>query len=893
MSTKRVVLPSSVVPSHYDLVLTPDLDALTFHCEESITVTVSEATTVVTMHCKEINVTQASFVYTSAAVPAPSVVQIAYHLKDNTVSLTFDAELPLGEANITLSFDGILNGDMAGFYKSGYTDADGNKKIMASTQFEALDARRAFVCWDEPARKATFSLTMLVPSNLTAISNMPAAVTTILAGGKKRVIFDKSPKMSTYLLAWAVGEFDYIQGITKHGVTIRIFTPPGRAEEGKFALDTGIRALDFYDDFFKVPYPLPKLDMLCCTEFAMGAMENWGLVTYREVDLLMDTSKPSASTARKQRIAIVVAHELAHQWFGNLVTMEWWDDLWLNEGFAAFSEHFCVNALFPDWKIWDQYTTDAMGHALRLDALRTSHPIQVPIGRAEEVEQVFDAISYCKGSSVVRMAECVVGQVNFQKGLELYMGRHAYGNTRTIDLWNAWTEATALAGGNTDVGALMHSWTSKMGHPYLTVLDEKWDTTLNEVSFTLEQNWFLADGKPSSSDPDAATKDAAITWAIPLMFAGSAYESSQAVIMSAKRQTFTLKTSSANDWLRINAGQQALLRVAHSDEMIRRMLPAISSKTMSVIDRGGVLLDTYALAKAGHVKVETIIELLRAYTEEDSYTVWVSLAGVLSGLNILMEEIGGECYDAFRSFAQTIVKSAFVKVGWEAKPTDGHSENLLRNTIVGLLDVFCSKDEDVVAEARRRFEGSFEEGGAVLLPADIKGTVLRIVVANGGESEYERVLQTFYATTDNAEKKYAMVCLGSTPSDALKLKTLDWSVKGEDVKLQDYFYAIGSVACSAEGVALTWKYFMDNFDFIKNKLAKASPSLLDAAIGNSCGRFVTMERAEEVESFFKDSRHACPSNERRISQLVEGIRTNGTFLLKIKASKLADAAFWK
>jgi aminopeptidase N len=237
--TDRVVLPSSVVPSHYDLVMTPDLQALSFHCEQSVDVTVSEATSVVTMHCKEINITEAS-VQSKSGATVPAVVQIAYHLKDNTVALTFDGDLPLGEAVIKLSFDGILNGDMAGFYKSGYTDADGKKKVMASTQFEALDARRAFVCWDEPARKATFSLTMIVPSELTAISNMPAAVTTILPGGKKRVVFDKTPKMSTYLLAWAVGEFDCIQGITQHGVTIRIFTPPGRAEEGKFALDTGM-----------------------------------------------------------------------------------------------------------------------------------------------------------------------------------------------------------------------------------------------------------------------------------------------------------------------------------------------------------------------------------------------------------------------------------------------------------------------------------------------------------------------------------------------------------------------------------------------------------------------------------------------------------------------------
>ena len=241
--------------------------------------------------------------------------------------------------------------------------------------------------------------------------------------------------------------------------------------------------------------------------------------------------------------------------------------------------------------------------------------------------------------------------------------------------------------------------------------------------------------------------------------------------------------------------------------MIARLVPAIQNKSLSSIDRGNLLLDTYALAKAGHVKVEVIVELLKAYTDEDSYTVWSALSGVLNGLNILMEEVGGEAFTAFQTFAKRIVKAAFLKVGWESKPTDGHSENLLRNTVVGLLDSFCSSDADVLAEARRRFNESFED--ASVLPADIKGTVYRIVLANGGEAEYEKVLGTFYATTDNAEKKYAMSCLGSAPSKALKLRTLDWTVKGNDVKLQDFFYGVGSVACSSEGVALTWKYYQE------------------------------------------------------------------------------------
>lgn len=615
-------------------------------------------------------------------------------------------------------------------------------------------------------------------------------------------------------------------------------------------------------------------------------MENWGLVTYREVDLLIDTSKPSASTARKQRIAIVVAHELAHQWFGNLVTMAWWDDLWLNEGFAAFSEHFCVNSLFPDWKIWEQYTTDAMGHALRLDALRTSHPIQVPIKRAEEVEQVFDAISYCKGSSVVRMAECIVGPINFQKGLQLYMRKHAYSNTETTDLWNAWTEATTLTGTKINVAELMNSWTSKMGHPYLTVINEKWDNIQSEVTFTLEQNWFLADGKPSNINND----DSNITWSIPLMFATSTYESSQAVIMSSKRQTFTLKIANENDWLKINSGQQALMRVSHSDEMIKRMLPAINNKTMSVIDRASVLLDSYALAKAGHCKVETIITLLRAYENEDSFTVWSALSGILNGLNILLEEIGSNIYQSFQLFARKIIKSAFIKVGWESKPTDGHSENLLRNTIVSLLDVFCYNDIDIVTEARKRYNLYFDDNDLTALPADIKTTILRIVIANGNEIEYNRVLKTFYDTTDNAEKKYAMSCLGATNDATLKLKTLDWTIKSNDVKLQDYFYAIGAVASNTAGTIIAWNYLKENLTFLKQKLGKSSPSLLDAGIANSCSRFVTLERANEIENFFQENK--LPQNERRISQLIESIRTNGQFLEKIKNSNLVNPSFW-
>ena len=765
MASGRILLPDNVIPGHYDLELKPDLDLLTFSCKEEITVAILHpCPSSITLHSREISIIEASFASADGAKTF-TCKGIAYDLTLKTVTLDFGEALPAGQGIVHISFSGILNGDMAGFYKSTYSDADGNKKIMASTQFEALDARRAFPCVDEPAKKATFSISMIVKTHLTAVSNMPEITCQYLGKGLKKVVFDLTPKMSTYLLAFAVGEFDMIRAVSKNNVEIRIFSPPGRAEQGRFALDCGVRALDFYDDFFGVPYPLPKLDMMCVTEFAAGAMENWGLVTYREVALMIDEDKASPQT--KQRVASVVAHELAHQWFGNLVTMAWWEGLWLNEGFANWMQHFCIDALYPEYKIWEAFTTDSLGAAQRLDSLKTSHPVIVPIKHAEEVEQVFDAISYCKGSCVVNMVFALLGRAAFRKGLQVYFAQHAYGNTETEDLWAAWSEVSGL-----DISSLMRNWTQVMGYPYLTVVSEMRSAT--ELTVVLEQDMFLADGSKSSDAP---------LWSIPLLFATPAgLVSETAQVMSQKRQEFKIPLKGASDWVKINAGQKALVRVCYSADMLAKLHTGISSKLLSPVDRASVLLDAYALAKARLASPEIVIDLLRAFTDEDSSVVWDALSAVLNGLHLLLEQISPAVSEAFGQFAQRIVLAGLDKCGWDPLPSDTHTCKLLRSTVLALLDTFACSDAAVVAEARRRYLGHFDD--PAMLPSDYKTTVFKIVLQAGGVEEYEKILKTYYATSDNQERKYPMLTLGATQDMQLKARTLEWCYFSGDVKMQ-------------------------------------------------------------------------------------------------------------
>jgi len=878
----RVLLPSMTIPNRYDIQIIPNFELFTFTGKTTIRVETfdcGEDCKEIKMHAKELCFASSSF-RIAESTENFEAIEIRVNLQETTVTFIFSKSIPSNSLlDVEISFNGFLNNQMAGFYRSSYTNVNGEKKIMASTQFEALDARRAFPCWDEPARKAVFSLSLIVPCHLVAFSNMPEMYIKSLEGGKlKEIQFLDSPKMSTYLLAYVVGEFDFVQKMTEHGVMVRVYTPPGKSSSGNFALDCAAKCLDLYDDFFGIPYPLPKLDMVAIPEFAAGAMENWGCVTYREVDVLINEN---SSSSQKQRVCVVVNHELAHQWFGNLVTMNWWDDLWLNEGFASWTETFATDKLFPEWKMWDQFTTDHLTSALRLDALRSSHPIQVPIKHAEEVEQVFDSISYSKGSTVIRMIRAVLGAKSFQSGLKAYMKKHQYGNTETIHLWQEFEDASGLP-----VKELMSSWTEQMGFPLLKVSSETW--TDEQVTLELEQSWFLSDGSKLSEEEHKKI------WCIPILTCTAEGTQQDMTLMREKTASISITLPSSQSWLKLNAGQEVPMRVCPSECMLQRLLPAIKEKTLSPSDRAGILNDVYAIVKSGQMTPVSLLQLLSSYINEDDSIVWHSLVDALEGLNNVLTE-DHIVQNLFKDFVSTLIMNLAKLITWvpsDAK-SDDHLTSLLRGIMMRLISIFCYNDDGVRKEAESRFNKFIADpSNHSCLPSDIRSSVFKIILKNGGQKEYDNLKAYFNKATDNAEKKIVLVSIGAIKDEKLKYELMEWCCSGA-IKLQDFFYVMSSVSKSSSvGRDIAWRYFQENFDKIYSMVGIGLSHIMDSVIVICCGSYCSFDKATEIEAFFE--KHPCPKNSRIITQTLENMRANASFFEKLRSSEeLSDENFWE
>ncbi|KAJ2808878.1 hypothetical protein H4R20_000571 [Coemansia guatemalensis] len=860
---ERDLLPTNVSPLHYDLLLVPDLEAFTYTGEARIRVRINEETAKVVLHANELEISEATVSGPAAHTESPlQATSITLEKNDETAQLEFSQALAAGdEATLHIRFNGVINDMMTGFYRSKYLDSQGATKYIATTQFEPTDARRAFPCWDEPMLKATFTVTLRVPEGLTALSNMDVARVEDVGGGLKEVSFNTTPVMSTYLLAFIVGEFDYVEDHTsgKHNgrqIPCRVYTAPGKSESGRFALKVAVQVLEYFADVFGIAYALPKLDQVAIGDFEAGAMENWGLVTYREVALLVDEA--NTSSRAKQFAAYVVSHELAHQWFGNLVTMEWWSELWLNEGFATWVGTLAVDHVFPEYHIWTQFLVDEFQRALALDALRSSHPIQVPVRRSSEISQIFDAISYSKGASAIRMLSSHIGLESFLKGVRAYLQEHKYANASTRDLWRALTDASGV-----DVTKFMAIWTRTIGYPIITVTELD-----NGSKIEVQQNRYLSAG-------DALESEDQMLWWVPLgVHMHGAENERPADVLASRSAVFDVPVRNSK-WYKLNKDTVGIYRVKYPAASIANIAKGIADGELSITDRIGVIADAASLASSGHSNTSDFLTLLRAYSNETEFIVWQETALRLDALQSVWAMESDEVRTKLRALVRSVFSPLTKSLGWDAASA---KEDSLASRLraLAIRAAGFAGDQDIIIETNRRFRDFFA-GNSAVFNIDTLRTAFSVAVRAGGRGEFEKV-KGYYLDQANPidQRLAALSSLGFATDPALIDELLEFALC-DKVRNQDVHQVIAAIPNYGPNRERLWQWYQASYDLFVSRY-RASMNYMGILVRLSVGEFVGNDKADEVEAFFKAK--DTKKFQRVIDQSLEKIRSNTKWLSK-------------
>jgi len=853
-------LPRNVLPTRYEISLEPDIDQFTFAGEARVAVMVSEPTDTIMTNAAELAVSSATVTLADGSTLTAASAVVDEEAESLTVK--FGDRLPVGEATLHLAFTGTLNDQLRGFYRSRYEATDGSTRWLATTQFEATDARRAFPCWDEPNVKAVFDVTLTIPEGMAAVSNMPIAEESPASAGKRTVRFKPSPRMSTYLLAFVIGDLTHVDQVDMAGVLHRVWTTRGKEEQGRFALEHSVKILDYMNSYFGIPFPLPKLDHIAVPDFAAGAMENWGAITYRETALLFDPQN-SAAQAR-QRILEVVAHEIAHMWFGDLVTMEWWDDLWLNESFASWMGDKTVDHLYPEWEMWTQFVSMDTNSALALDGLRNSHPIEQEVRDPAEIRELFDAISYSKGGSVLRMLEDFLGAEEFRAGLHDYLSSHAYANARGAHLW----EALEKASGKPAV-AVANSWIKQVGYP---VIDVVADRSADGVRLAFKQDRFLYDHLVGGETTDATV------WQIPVSVARGSGDPAS-VLMEAKVETMDLPAPAEadDDWIKVNAGQTGFFRVSYEPDEWGRMRAAVASRQVPPTDRLSLQNDAYALMRAGHAPATVFLSLAGAYGDETDATVVSDLASNLRGLETLLWDQASLA--PFRDFARGRFADGAARAGWDAGPGEGHMDALFRSTVIGGLGRYG--DLATAEEARRRFQRMLESPSS--LHPDLRAVVYGLAAQTGDRSTYDAMWRLYHRASLHEEKMRLLGAITRFEQPELIADLLARSMDDEQVRAQDAPLVLVQVAMNREGRDMAWDFMRDQWEEIDRRYGKGGFAIM--RLVQATGSFTTLQRADEVDAFFKA--HSAPSAARTIQQSLERIRLNARWLER-NGTEVAD-----
>ena len=742
LASEREVLPATVSPQHYRIELTPDAASLTYHASVSIDILVHRAIHQIVLNSADIVIDSATLAGEQAA-PA-----IGYDAKLQTASFTWERELAAGAHTLRLTYHGKIYQQASGLFALDYDTPHGKARALF-TQFENADARRFVPCWDEPARKATFELTATVPADQMALSNMPIASTEALPGDLKRVHFARTPKMSSYLLFFGLGDFERIHRDVD-GVDVGVVVKRGDTASAAYALEAAAHILPYYNEYFGTSYPLPKLDLIAGPgdSQSFSAMENWGAIFYFERSVLIDAR--IATESDRQFAYVVIAHEMAHQWFGDLVTMAWWDDLWLNEGFASWMETKVTNHFHPDWNMWLQQLGDEQ-YAMQEDARDGTHPIITPINDILQASGDFDSITYIKGAAVIRTLESYLGEDAFRAGVRRYMRRYAYANSVTDDLWREMDRGSARP-----VTQIAHDLTLQAGVPMVSEVSVNCQSDSSIVS--LSQGHYAID----------ADSTQARLWHVPVIVAILGGASASTIVSGAAPVPLELRGCGT---LILNSGQTAYFRSRYSPAELANIAAHYSE--LSPDDQLGVLNDTSSLAYVGLEPMASLLDVIQNFPPGADPLVAAALVGRLRDLDRLYDGLPAQA--AFRDYAGGVLNRLFARIGWDQKPSEPDNSALLRSGLIEALGRFG--DASVLTEARRRFDQYLIDASS-LDPAT-RLTVLHVIAVRADEKTWEQLHAMAKSARTEIERQQLYDLLAVPENPSLAQRALELALSGE------------------------------------------------------------------------------------------------------------------
>jgi puromycin-sensitive aminopeptidase len=809
-------LPRHTIPTRYDLRLEPDLTSATFRGQETIALTVSQTTRTIVMNAADLIVSSA-IVESRQGQRQQATIELDEPLQ--RCRLTVLQPMTPGKWQLHLTFQGTLNDKLRGFYRSTYKDQTGTHQTMAATQFEATDARRAFPCWDEPDFKAVFATTLVIDRTLTAVSNSALASETV-EGHKKVLRFADTIKMSTYLVAFIVGRIDGTTPTFIGKTPLQLWTVPGKAHLTRFGQEIAAASLKFFENYYGIPYPGDKLDLLAIPDFASGAMENLGAITFRETALLID--QRTGTHGELERVADVVAHENAHMWFGDLVTMSWWNGLWLNEAFATFMEMLAVDAWKPEWKRWDTFSVSRAA-AFSVDGLHSTRPIEYPVRAPKDADAMFDVLTYEKGASVLRMLEQHIGPTVFRDGVRHYLHAHAYGNADTKDLWISLGKAAKQP-----VPDLMDGWIFQSGYPLVTAEL----TADSRLRLTQQRFTYL----PQTSLP--SPRSSPTTWHVPIQLRTVAGEKQETRRHLLTGQEATLTLPPDIQTAVINEGGHGFYRVRYGPVLLKRLLDA-GIDTLAPIERFNLVNDAWATTVAGLKPLTEYLDLTARFAQDHDKNVWATLIDSFGFLNRIIEPSDRPMLEAF---VRDRMAPAAAAVGWTAQPEESDLTRQLRSELIGALGRL-GNEPAIQARAGELYETSKRDPTAVdpnLLPA-----LVSILAFIGDETRYEEFIRQFQSASTPQEERRYLFSLAAFRQPALLDRTLRMTLTGE-VRVQDAPFIVSAVMSNVYGREQGWHFVKTNWDQMDRRFPKQGLRRMCGGITGLC----TPELEEEVREFF-------------------------------------------